>query len=352
MTMLIKVDPINPDKSAIRRAAEIILNGGLVAFPTETVYGLGASTFNDDAIRRIYIVKNRPMDNPSIVHISSLNQLYDIVEEVPRDLEEKLKIIWPGPLTVILRKSRRISQVASCGLDTIAVRMPAHPVALSLISESTPISAPSANISGKPSPTRAEHVIKDLWGKIEAIIDGGETFFGVESTIIDYTKRPPVLYRPGPFTVEELRGIFGELTVPEQALGVGEFKVALAPGMKYRHYAPDKPLVVTECNDLNGLVKLTMDIAIDEARRGKRVLVLCSSETCRQYSMQGLKTIEVGSRANLYTVAKNLFHSLRLIDELDIDMAVAEGYPEVGIGLAVMNRLRKASGHNIVRCVS
>ncbi|WP_291765066.1 L-threonylcarbamoyladenylate synthase [Caldivirga sp. UBA161] len=350
MTQLIKVDAVNPDPALIRIAADVILKGGLLAFPTETVYGLGASTYNDDAIRRIYIVKNRPMDNPSIVHISSFNQLHEVAEDVPSDLEERLKVAWPGPLTVILRKSSRISEVASCGLSTVAVRMPAHPIPLALIRESTPISAPSANISGKPSPTRAEHVIRDLWGKIDLIIDGGETFFGVESTIIDYTKKPPILYRPGPFTVEELRRIFGEIKVPEQALGLGQFKEALAPGMKYRHYAPDKPLIVSECSSLDGLVKLTLDLASDEAKKGKQVVVLCSSETCSIYVNAGFRVIEVGSRNNLYTVAKNLFHSLRLIDSMNVDLAVAEGYPEIGIGLAVMNRLRKASGYNIVKC--
>ncbi|WP_292000108.1 L-threonylcarbamoyladenylate synthase [Caldivirga sp.] len=352
MTLLLKVDALNPDREVIRRAADVILKGGLVAFPTETVYGLGASTYNDEAIRRIYVVKNRPMDNPSIIHISSLNQLHEVAEDVPEELEEKLKFVWPGPLTIILRKSSRISAVASCGLNTVAVRMPAHPVALTLISESTPISAPSANISGKPSPTRAEHVIRDLWGKIDLIIDGGESFFGVESTIIDYTRKPPVLYRPGPFTVEELRRIFGEVKVPEQALGLGQFKEALAPGMKYRHYAPDKPLILTECGELDGLVKLTLDLATDEVKKGKKVVVLCSSETCGSYAKVGLRIIEVGSRLNLYTVAKNLFHSLRLIDSMDVDLAIAEGYPEVGVGLAVMNRLRKASGYKMVKCTA
>lgn len=350
-TLLIKVDALNPDPVQIRRAAKIILEGGLVAFPTETVYGLGASTYNDEAIKRIYVVKNRPMDNPSIVHISSMEQLHEVVEYVPDWLEEKLKVIWPGPFTVILRKSSRISYTASCGLDTVAVRMPAHPVALALIRESTPISAPSANISGKPSPTRAEHVINDLWGKVEAIIDAGETFFGVESTIVDFTKNPPVLYRPGPFTMEELRQLFGEILVPNEAKGIGQFSQALAPGMKYRHYAPDKPMVVAECDDVDRLVRLTTDIALDEVRRGNHVVVLCSKETCDKYESQGLRTIAMGSRSNLYEVARNLFHVLRIVDAAkDIDFVVAEGYPEVGIGLAIMNRLRKAAGHQIVRC--
>ena len=349
-TRVIKVDPLNPSQEAVREAAEVILKGGLVAFPTETVYGLGASSYNPDAVRRIYVVKNRPMDNPSIIHIASLEQLYEVADEVPEDLVNRLRRAWPGPLTVILKKSSRIHPTVSCGLNTVAVRMPAHPVALALIKASTPISAPSANISGKPSPTKAEHVIADLYGKIELILDAGETFFGVESTIIDFTKKPPVLYRPGPFTIEELRELFGEVKVPDEARGLGQFNVALAPGMKYRHYAPDKPLIVTECNDLDGLVKLTMDTAVDKARRGLRVLILCSAETCRRYEDAGFKTIQVGSRGNLYTVAKNLFDALRMVDRLDVDVAVAEGYPEEGIGLAIMNRLRKASGHTIVRC--
>ena len=335
-------------KRELEPAINAILRGGLVAFPTETVYGLGADAFNSTAVRRIYEVKGRPSDNPSIVHIASLDQLSDVAIDVPPHLYDVLRKVWPGPFTVILRKSPTVPLETTGGRETVAVRMPAHPVALDLIRGSRPIAAPSANLSGRPSPTRIDHVIHDLMGKVDVIIDGGDTYFGVESTIIDFTGRRPILLRPGPFTLEELRKFFPDIEVPEFARGIREADAALAPGMKYRHYAPLKPVTLVECNDVDCMVKLASKL-IDEFRsKGMRIAVICSSETCGSYS--GVELINIGSRNDLYGVARQLFDSLRRVDELGVDAAVAEGFPEIGIGLAIMNRLRKASGFNIVKC--
>jgi len=334
-------------KYELQPAIDAVLRGGLVAFPTETVYGLGADAFNPVAVRRIYEVKGRPSDNPSIVHIASLDQLSDVAIEVPPNLYDILRRVWPGPLTVILRKSSRVPLETTGGRETVAVRMPAHPVALDLIRGSKPIAAPSANLSGRPSPTRIDHVIHDLMGKVDVIIDGGDTYFGVESTIIDFTGGRPILLRPGPFTLEELRRFFQDIEVPDFARGVREADAALAPGMKYRHYAPSKPVTLVECDDVDGIVKITGKL-IDELGKKMRIAVICSSETCASY--RGVELINIGSRSDLYGVARQLFWALRRVDELGVDAAVAEGFPEIGIGLAIMNRLRKASGFNIVKC--
>ena len=342
MTKIIRVDPISFEESLLYEAAEAIRRGGLVAFPTETVYGLGADTFNGRACLKIFEVKRRPPDNPLIVHIKDFEQLHSVAEDVQK--EEVLRKVWPGPLTVVLKKKKDVPKEVTAGLDTVAVRMPAHPVALKLIDLSgTPIAAPSANISGRPSPTRGETVVKELNGLVDVIIDAGPTFFGVESTIVDLTKEKPVLLRPGPFTVEELRSVFGEIVVPEEASGSADFDKPLAPGMKYRHYAPSKDLFLLLDNSL---VKEVYKVA------NKRVALLISEEKLEE--VKGLKndnvqTIILGTESNLYTVARNLFESLRLIDSMDVTFGIAQSFEERGIGFAIMNRLRKASGRKYIK---
>lgn len=251
MTLVLKVDPLNPEIQKIREASEVIKRGGLVSFPTETVYGLGANAYDGNACLKIFQAKNRPPDNPLIVHIAELDQLFDVAVDINEKVLEIVQVIWPGPLTLILKKSSKIPKEVSAGLDTVAVRMPAHPIALQLIRESgVPIAAPSANLATRPSPTRAEDVLNDLNGRVDIIIDGGHTFFGVESTIVNVTSNPPTLLRPGPFTVEELRSFFPDIQVPEFARGLGEADIALAPGMKYRHYAPSKKIILIENRSL------------------------------------------------------------------------------------------------------
>ena len=342
-------DPEEPDPRVVREAASVVRRGGLVAFPTETVYGLGADTFNEAAVLGIFRAKGRPPDNPLIVHIASMDDFWLVARSVPESAWRLAERAWPGPLTIVVPRDPRVPKSVTAGLDSVAVRMPAHPVALELIKASeTPIAAPSANISGRPSPTRAEHVVSDLCDRIDLVIDGGETFMGVESTIIDFTRDPPVLLRPGPYPVDKVEEIIGsKVIVTNQARGFGEADRPLAPGMKYKHYSPDTPLVLVEyTGDLEELVESVRSHVARALKEGKRPAILASDETRSRYrdlEERGAKVLSMGSRRSLAVVARRLYHGLRLVDEIGVDLAVVEGYPEEGIGLAIMNRLRKAA---------
>ena len=341
MTQIIKIDPLNPEIDKIRIAANVIKNGGLVAFPTETVYGLGANAYDGNACLKIFKAKNRPADNPLIVHIADFEQLFEVARDIPDKVLEIAQIVWPGPLTFVLKKTDKIPKEVTAGLDTVAVRMPAHPIALQLIRESeVPIAAPSANLATRPSPTKAEDVIADMNGRVDVIIDGGHTFFGVESTIINVTVNPPVLLRPGPFTVEELKKLFGEVVIPEFAKGEREAEVALAPGMKYKHYAPNTKLLVVENRKIFGEI-------VDLLKKKYKIAVLIPKELEKEF--KDIPHIVLGSEENLYEIARNLFDSFRDLDKLNVDLGLITGFPERGIGLAIMNRIRKASGFSIIK---
>lgn len=337
MTKILAVNPINPELDRIKEAAAVIKAGGTVAFPTETVYGLGADAFNPEACAKIFEIKQRPADNPLIVHISKLEQLDDVAM-VTEEFMKVAKILWPGPVTFILKKNKRVPDEVSAGLDTVAVRMPAHPVALRLIDESKrAIAAPSANISKRPSATRADHVIKDLDGKVDLILDGGDAAFGIESTIINMTVKPYVLLRPGAFTIEELEKFLGKIKVPESInKQMHESEIAMAPGMKYRHYAPEKRVIAVKGKEL--LIE-----AANNVSKENKIVVLCSNEMAERIKSD-VKLIKLGSEASLYEIAKNLFDSFRRIDKMQIDFALVQTFPERGIGLAIMNRIIKASG--------
>ncbi len=345
-TKVAKVDPLRPEHSIIAEAAEVLRKGGLVAFPTETVYGLGADAFNKVAVRKIFSVKGRPADNPLIIHIGNLDDLNVVAKDVSPRTYDLARKVWPGPVTLVLKRSESVPPEVTAGLTTVAVRCPAHPTALSLIRAlGSPIAAPSANLSGRPSPTSARHVIKDLSGKIEFIIDGDDTFFGVESTIVNLTTDPPTLLRPGPVSVEDLERLLeAKIAVPSFARGLEESEKALSPGTRYRHYSPETPVTLTEfgqCTELSCMVECVRAVIEEYVNEGLKVALICSSETCRHYA--GVKTLEIGSRLNPYEIAKNLFKTLREVDDLGVDVAIAEGFEEQGIGLAIMNRLRKAS---------
>jgi L-threonylcarbamoyladenylate synthase len=353
VTRVFKVDPLNPDQDVIRQVASILRSGGLVAFPTETVYGLGAAVFNEQAVRRVYIVKQRPFDNPLIIHISSLEMLYLVAEDISEREVKLIEKFWPGPLTLILPRNPRVPRVVSGGLDTVAVRMPAHPVALALIRElGEPIAAPSANLAGRPSPTSAEHVIQDLYGKIDAIVDGGVTLYGIESTIINARTNPPILLRPGAYPVEEIERVLGEkVAVPDYARGLGEATLALAPGMRYRHYAPETPLILVDpvSGRIDTLVSKVLSTIMELRDMYSKICVVSSKETANAYrSLEGVSVIEIGSRWNIFEVTRNLFKTLRILDTLKCDIGLVEGFEERGLGLAVMNRLRKASYKRIL----
>jgi L-threonylcarbamoyladenylate synthase len=348
-TVLLKVDPQAPDIEKVRVAARFIRSGGSVAFPTETVYGLGADALNATAVLALFEAKKRPLDNPPIVHVCDVKDVYRVAQDVPAMAEELMRLFWPGPLTLILKRSRIVPDVAVAGLDTIAVRMPRHSVALALIRESQcPISAPSANLAGKPSPTTAKHVLDDLDGRIDAVLDGGPTVVGVESTVLDVTVDPPQVLRPGGTPFEALKQVLSgvELNPAVTAERPVPVEKVRSPGLKHKHYAPNADVVVVE-GELSAIVGKVNELAMFHMRRGSTVGVLCTDETAGFYRADVVKSL--GSRSDLQSVAQSLFARLREFDLEGVDVIVAEGVPLEGLGLAVMNRLRRASGYKIVK---
>ena len=343
-TQIITVDKNNPQRDKIKRAAEIIKRGGLVAFPTETVYGLGGNALDEDAARKIYAAKGRPQDNPLIVHIAEISQLTDLVREIPERAKLLMDKFWPGPLTIVFHKSDRVPFGTTGGLDTVAIRMPAHPVALELIKESgVPIAAPSANISGRPSPVCAEDVAEDLNGRIEMIIDGGKASVGVESTVLDLSEEVPIILRPGGVTREELQEVLGRVDL-DPGLAPGERP--RSPGQKYRHYAPKALMTVVE-GPLESQVKAISEMAEKFEAEGHKVGIMATAQTRHLYTRGHV--ISAGDRTAPLTISANIFGILRKFDRMGVDRILAEGISEDGIGLAVMNRLYKAAGHNVLK---
>lgn len=328
-TIILKIDPLG--KIDVETPAKVLKSGGLVAFPTETVYGLGASAFNSDAVQRIFKVKGRAQDNPLIVHISSLEEM-KMIAKVPENFENVIQKLTPGPITFVLKKRKEIPEIVTAGLETVGIRIPAHPVAQMLCKASGPIAAPSANLSGRPSPTDASAVIDDLYGKIECIIDSGRTPFGLESTIIDLSSDIPVVLRPGPITVEELKNIFGRIEIPDFIKASKEVENPKAPGMKYRHYAPEKPLYMFYEKDREKILKIL---------EKENAVVIIPKEHSRFYPKNRIMIL--GEFEKPYSIAQNLFKILRDFDKTKFDVGFIEGFQESGILFSVMNRLKKAA---------
>lgn len=348
-TEIIKLDINNMDMDKLKFAAEVLKRGGLVAFPTETVYGLGADALNEQAVKSIFYAKGRPSDNPLIVHIADMLPLKDIVREIPAAASKVMETFWPGPITLVMKKSGIIPDVITAGLDTVAVRMPSHPVALALIKLSgIPIAAPSANTSGRPSPTCAKHVIEDLFGKVDVIIDAGSTEVGLESTVLDVTADPPMILRPGGVTKEQLQKLFGTVSADPASVekGIKSDVTPRSPGMKYKHYSPKADVMVFE-GELGKVVGKINEVAADFIKQGETVGVLATDQTKTQYHTQNV--ISMGDRQNPETIASSLFYALREFDEAGVDIILAEAVERKGIGLAVMNRMNKAAGFNIIK---
>jgi len=345
-TRLVAVDPEHPDEQAIAAAAEIIRRGGLVAFPTETVYGLGVNALDPAAVRGIFRAKGRPSDNPLIVHLASPADLPAVA--VPLPLVDPLaRRFWPGPLTLVLPRTAAVPDETTAGLDTVAVRVPDHPVALALIRASgCPIAAPSANRSGRPSPTRAAHVWADLRGRIDMILDGGQSGIGLESTVLDLTQQPPVLLRPGGVTVEELEEVIGPVRIHPAVEGRPAAGPVASPGMKYRHYAPATPCVLVEGEPAAVAAHIATRVRQERAA-GRRVGVLASREAAPDYDADVV--LVAGSRTDPSELARHLFHGLRQLDEAGLDLLFLEGVEPRGLGLALMNRMRRAAGYRIER---
>ena len=349
-TQIFRIDRGNFEKT-IRAAARIIRDGGTVAFPTETVYGLGADALNPAAVMKIFQAKARPADNPLIAHVSSRAQIREIARDIPACAFDLMDAFMPGPLTLILKRKAIVPDVTTGGLDTIAVRMPDHPVALGLIRESgTPIAAPSANLSGRPSPTTAAHVAADLAGRIDAIIDGGQVRIGVESTVLDLTSQTPTILRPGGIGIKDIRGCVDEVKDAGGARGAGDrgdvasagIGVAKSPGMKYTHYAPETPMILVEGNPDSVTTSISRVIA-EYHKKGSRVGLMMTEETAEQVS--GDENLILCARNDPGAYAHNLFGSMRYLDSLDVDVIIADGsIQSKGVGAAVLNRLRKAAG--------
>ena len=340
-TKIIKIDQDNLDHKLMQEAGDLIAAGELVAFPTETVYGLGGDALDPEASKKIYSAKGRPSDNPLIVHISDFSDLERIAKTVPEDARKLSDAFWPGPLTMIVEKGDAVPYATTGGMDTVAVRMPNHPIALDLIRRSgCLIAAPSANTSGRPSPTEAAHVAEDLSGKIAMIIDGGPVGIGIESTIIDLTEDTPMVLRPGYITPQMLSKVLGkEVIVDPGIIAADDTRKPKAPGMKYKHYAPRARVILLNCND-----EQYIDYVNKKAAKG--VAALCCDE-----DIPLLKTpvFSLGKRNDYTRQAHTLFDELRRIDEDDSVKVLYSRLPKTnGVGMAVYNRLISAAGCEVI----
>lgn len=340
------------DKACLAEAGRILRSGGLVAFPTETVYGLGGDALNPASSKKIYAAKGRPSDNPLIVHICRFEDIYRLVSDDPKHREKlaaakKLAdAFWPGPLTMILPKSEEVPFETTGGLHTVAIRFPSHKTALALIAAAGGyVAAPSANTSGRPSPTLAKYVLEDMQGRIDMIVDGGEVGIGLESTIVDLTVEPAEILRPGYVTEEMLREVLGRVETDVTVLDGSSSRVPKAPGMKYRHYAPKGEMTIVSGNADRVSAYVNRQIEMAKAA-GKKTGVIAAEETRKNYRADVCKS--VGSRQDEHSAAKLLYRILREFDEEDVEIIFAEAFESTGLGQALMNRLLKAAGYRII----
>jgi len=345
-TKWIRISPEHPDQAVLQEAGSIIKRGGLVAFPTETVYGLGGDALNPQSSKKIYEAKGRPSDNPLIVHIARMEDLSEIVSYVPESAKVLAENFWPGPLTMIFQKSSIVPHETTGGLETVAVRFPSDAVAQEFIKEAGGfIAAPSANISGRPSPTSGRHVYEDLKGKIEMILDGGSCEIGLESTIVDLTEEIPVILRPGYITEEMLERVLSKVDVDRTILSAASGIAPKAPGMKYRHYAPKGEMVIVKGNSDQVVSYVNEKIQKGHAA-GRKIGVIATDETIGQYGACVRKS--VGRRTDEASIARRLYEILREFDEEDVEDIYAEAFDCSGMGQAIMNRLLKAAGHKMI----
>ena len=339
-TKILKVNPKNPNYSQIRKAAKIIRTGKLVAFPTETVYGIGANALDSFAVKKIFVAKGRPSDNPLIIHISDIADLGILVDHVSESSFNVIDKFWPGPLTIVFKKSKIVPKIVTGGLDTVAIRMPKNKIAKMLIAESrTPIAAPSANIAGRPSPTTAKHVIDDLSGRISMILDGGPTKIGIESTVIDLSRKSPMLLRPGGVTLEQLQKVLGKVAIHPIIYGKKTKSAHRSPGMKYRHYSPKAKIILIQGTKAN---KKISQLLLYYKEQGLRVGILSTKKSNIKSDM----TKFIGNNPD--KIASNLFKSFREFDEKKIDIVLAQEISQKGLGLGIMNRLGKAAYKKII----
>lgn len=346
-TDIIKFKGNTKDKIYLKKISDTLKDGGLVVLPTETVYGLGGNGLNKRACKKIYEAKGRPSDNPLILHIAENSQLDELVVEIPDVAKKCIEKFWPGPLTIIFKRAAIIPDEATGGLDTVAIREPSNEIAHAILKAvDFPVAAPSANLSGRPSPTKVEHVIEDLNGRVDIIVDGGHSVVGIESTVLDVTVDPPMILRPGKITLEDLREIDENITIDSATIDSKSGEIPKSPGQKYRHYAPRAEAICFG----GRLDKVVNEIKKNiEENKDKKIAVLATDETYEEYKNLDIKLlVNLGSREHLEEVASNLFDALRRCDEENIDIIFAEGFELRGMGLSIMNRLLKACSGKVV----
>lgn len=346
-TKIVRLNEQQIDMQTIEEAGRVIREGGLVAFPTETVYGLGGDALNASSSGKIYAAKGRPSDNPLIIHIADMEALSGIVKEIPDAAHKLAEKFWPGPLTMIFKKAECVPLETTGGLSTVAVRMPSGRIARELIKASGGyVAAPSANLSGRPSPTLARYVIQDMDGRIDMILDGGEADIGLESTIIDLTGEEPMILRPGYITEEMLKNTIGKIDVDRTIIEGNSKQAPKAPGMKYRHYAPKGSLTIVEGSSEEVTEYIRRQLS-ECAKQGRKTGVIATDETVEKYNADSVKS--AGSRRDEEQIARHLFRILREFDDEEIEVMYAESFESKGVGQAIMNRLLKAAGHQIIK---
>ena len=343
-TIISNIDINDIDKDEIKIHAQLLREGKTVIFPTETVYGLGANALDENAVKKIYEAKGRPSDNPLIVHIYDKEEVYDLAKNVDYKAETIMDNFWPGPITIILNKKDIVPKTTSGGLDTVAIRMPSHKIAREIIRQSgLPIAAPSANISGRPSPTKANHVYEEMNTRVSGIILGGDSDFGLESTVLDMTSDIPMILRPGSITKEDLEKIIGEVTLDPSLAKKEDNIKAKAPGMKYTHYSPNADVYIVSGNDKEVSKKINELVEINK-HKNLKTGVMCLEKNKLNYSGE---VISLGN--TLEEVGSKLFDALREMDKRNVDIVYSEEFPTTGVGQAIMNRLLKSSGYKIIQ---
>ncbi len=346
-TILYKIELDNINEKQMQEAGDLIAAGELVAFPTETVYGLGGDALHPEAAKKIYAAKGRPSDNPLIVHIAEVSDLERVAKEVPDQARKLADAFWPGPLTMVVWKNDNVPYATTGGLDTVAVRMPNHPVALELIRRSGKlIAAPSANTSGRPSPTEGSHVMEDLDGRIAMVLDSGLVGIGIESTIIDLTEEVPMVLRPGYITPEMLSEVLGEEVIIDPGIiAADDTTKPKAPGMKYKHYAPKADMIIVDGEKAKVVEEITKSIQ-DAKEKGLKAAVIATEETKSLYEADVV--LSIGKREEEDSIARHMYKILRDCDKLDVDVIYSESFKTPRIGQAIMNRLLKAAGHQVI----
>ena len=343
-TIISKIDINNIDKNEIKKQSKLLSEGKTVIFPTETVYGLGANALDEDAVKKIYEAKGRPSDNPLIVHIYDKEEVYNLAENINEKAKTIMDKFWPGPITIILNKKDIVPYRTSGGLETVAIRMPSHLIAREIIKEAgVPIAAPSANISGRPSPTKADHVYEEMNGRVSGIVLGGDCNFGLESTVLDVTTENPMILRPGSITKEDLEKVIGEVLIDPSLERKEDNKKAKAPGMKYTHYSPDADVYIVSGNREETISKIN-SLVVENNEKGLKTGVMCLEQNKNNYKGE---VVSLGS--TLEEVGSNLFDVLRQMDKMNIDIVYSEEFSRNGVGQAIMNRLLKSAGYKTIK---